>query len=877
MTNTTTTNESIPASPPSAALAIPVSLEAGLTGDALRPVTFGIPLPQGRFQHSPAAATLVANSDTRTPAQIQPLNHWPDGSPQWLLVDALLSADFDGVTSAEVHLFDEAPESPPQSAPRHRKNRTDRSRHRTGPIHARTGRAQSAPASRARRSRPHRPRTAAPAHRPKRTPPRADLGPRNHRNQGPVRTTIALCGRFTALRGLRVSARLSFFATTGLVRCDLTLHNSRRARHKGGLWDLGDRGSHLFEDFSIHLPSALPGPSTIAHCLDAHSPDWASAESSFHVYQDSSGGENWQSRVHVNRDGVVPCRFRGYEATADGVQHTGLRASPSVALQAEHACISAAVPEFWQQFPKALSVEDGTIRIGLFPREFDDLHELQGGEQKTHSVWFDFSTNPQPDATLDDVFDPTVVLPEANWCTQAGVLGNLLPNPSPARDCLETILDEALAGDHGIPANQDRVDEFGWRNFGEIFADHEQAYYTGSESLVSHYNNQFDMVQGFLLQRLRTRDRRWYTLADALARHVIDIDIYHTRQDKPAYSGGLFWFTDHYLHAQTSSHRTYSRSNQPATGHPYGGGPGAEHNFSTGLRLYHLLTGNPRARSAVLELAHWVIRMDDGQATILGIIDDGPTGLATAGCDPDYSGPGRGGGNSINTLLDAWILTRDDAYLKFAENLIRRCVHPNDDVHAHNLLDVEKRWSYTVFLVALAKYLDLKQEANQLDEMFAYARDSLLRYAHWMCEHEQPYFDQEQNLEFPTEAWAAQELRKANVLRLAAQYADEKSRPRFTTRGNELGDRAWNDLLRFEQTRMYARAVAIVMTDGLNDCVLRPSKPQPAPDRCFENSTRSTEPFIPQRQRVREMFRSPAGLLRIGIRAANPARWLRWV
>ena len=55
-----------------------------------------------------------------------------------------------------------------------------------------------------------------------------------------------------------------------------------------------------------------------------------------------------------------------------------------------------------------------------------------------------------------------------------------------------------------------------------------------------------------------------------LANHVVDIDIYHTTRDKAAYCGGLFWFTDHYLDAATSTHRTYSHENAPDDGSPYG-------------------------------------------------------------------------------------------------------------------------------------------------------------------------------------------------------------------------------------------------------------------------------------------------------------------
>ena len=73
---------------------------------------------------------------------------------------------------------------------------------------------------------------------------------------------------------------------------------------------------------------------------------------------------------------------------------------------------------------------------------------------------------------------------------------------------------------------------------------------------------------------------------DDLARHVIDIDIYHTDKDRDEFNGGLFWHTNHYLDAATSTHRTHSREHQKIKPGGCGGGPGLEHLYTTGL-LYH--------------------------------------------------------------------------------------------------------------------------------------------------------------------------------------------------------------------------------------------------------------------------------------------------
>ncbi len=86
-------------------------------------------------------------------------------------------------------------------------------------------------------------------------------------------------------------------------------------------------------------------------------------------------------------------------------------------------------------------------------------------------------------------------------------------------------------------------------------------------------------------------------------------------------------------------------------------GPCNEHNYSTGLWLYHLLTGSRVARDAVIGLAEWVIAMDDGNQHVLGIASSQPTGDASRTNEAEYHGAGRGAGNSINSLLNGWLLT----------------------------------------------------------------------------------------------------------------------------------------------------------------------------------------------------------------------------
>jgi hypothetical protein len=695
--------------------------------------------------------------------------------------------------------------------------------------------------------------------------------------RGPVRATVRLAGHFGGGDRCRCAARLDFFAGTGLARIRLTLHNPDRARHPGGLWDLGDPGSILFRDLSMVL--GLEGMETPAIHWKAEvgQPLRAMIGGGLEIYQDSSGGENWNSRNHVNRSGRVPCSFRGYRMRAAEREGFGSRASPTVSLGGRDGRVTVAVPEFWQQFPKALEVAGRQLRIRLFPAQCADLFELQGGERKTHTLWLDFGpARPAPGPGLDWVHRPARVHATTDWYAGTGAIPDLTPASMPRVDRFESILDAAIAGEGSLFARREIIDEYGWRNFGDVYADHEATYYPGPPPVISHYNNQYDFVYGSLLQYVRTGRAAWFELADALARHVIDIDIYHTDRDRAAYNGGLFWHTDHYRDASTCTHRAYSRANRGPLGRSYGGGPGNEHNYTTGLLHYYFLTGDLDAREAVIGLADWVIGMDEGGRTPLGLIDDGPTGRASCTFQLDYQGPGRGCGNSINALLDAWLVSGCRGYLDRAEALIRRAVHPAADVAALGLLDVERRWSYTVFLAALARYLGVKAEGGELDASYAYARASLLTFAVWMLEHEEPYFDHPEKLEYPTETWAAQELRKANVLRLAARHADEPLCSRLLRRGDELAGRAWDDLLRFE-SRHVTRSLAILMVEGSRDAYFRGHPVEPAPRPSQVHDFGVPETFIPQKQRVLARLRTVRGLVRALAGLGSVTNWRKFL
>lgn len=816
------------------------------------PVTCGIPWPRGVLR-DPAPLALHSPAGVVVPLQTRVLDRWPDGSVRWLLLDWL--ADVRG--EAVYRLVAGAEPAP---TPERLVLTAGRGSLRiaTGattfqileglpfPFQSVVQHGVTALATSFRIEEASGKRWECFVERC------------TVEEAGPIRACVHVEGVFA--RGwrrhpLQLFARLHFFTGSPVVRFEVTLRNPRRAAHPGGQWDLGDPGSLYLREAVLRVafpdlsaPCSLQCSPEVDAPLDRHAMP-------LEIYQDSSGGANWDSTNHVNRHHVVPNTFRGYRLRAEGQERRGLRATPLVVLERGDDVLAVTMPYFWQNFPKAVEATADDLVLSLFPRQYADVHEIQGGEQKTHRFFLAFGRDPVTEVPLAWARSPARAAAAPDWYCSTGAIPFLTPRADDRNTDYLRLVDAAIEGDDTFTHKREVVDEYGWRHFGDIYGDHEAVRHAGPKPLVSHYNNQYDPLAGFAYQFLRSGDGRWWTQMEELAAHVRDIDVYHTDQDKSAYNHGLFWHTYHYVDADTATHRSYPRAAKLC-----GGGPGGEQNYTTGLMLHYFLTGDALSRETALELARWVITMDDGNRTVFRWLARGPTGLASSTASPLYHGPGRGAGNSVNALVDGYRLTGDPAFLAKAEELIRRCVHPEDDIAARNLHDAERRWSYTVFFQALAKYLHDKAERGELDLLYAYARASLLHYARWMADHEYPLLTRPEILQYPTETWAAQDMRKSEVFKYAALHADGEERSRFLER-SDFFFRYVTQTLQTMKTRTLARPVILLLSYGFLHAYLQqhPDARAPLP-AVSPDAFPPPVPFVPQKVIARRRFLLVAAL-----------------
>ena len=319
--------------------------------EATTPISFGIDTPAGQLRDA-GNVWLELPGGANLSAQGTPLGHWPDGSVRWLLVDCVVPSGTrlagswrvridSGAEPAAAHAAVVTAQEDRETIQLRQRDRTLSFDKQTGGWTALVGGKSVAQAK---------------------MPDVIDDKGRRHvpmvkqvrlAANGPVRATVEIEAEYRSLRGLRMVTRWSTFAGTELLAGEITLHNPRRARHRGGLWDLGDPGSILLQDFTQSVSLVGAEKSDVRYRCEPSQPEQSTA-GRFELYQESSGGENWNSQNHVNRHGAIPLAFSGYRASAAGEARTGSRAQPIVEIAGETVTLTAEIEHFWQQFPKAL-------------------------------------------------------------------------------------------------------------------------------------------------------------------------------------------------------------------------------------------------------------------------------------------------------------------------------------------------------------------------------------------------------------------------------------------------------------------------------------------------------------------------------------------
>lgn len=278
--------------------------------------------------------------------------------------------------------------------------------------------------------------------------------------------------------------------------------------------------------------------------------------------------EQTADRLRLRQDGTNPWAMpdgASYRLQLDDRELTGERARGVI----RHGKLQLAVDDFAQQWPIALSGEPNSLTAELWPADAaEGRFTAHRGMAKTHVLRLSLGDNEEP--VVDWLrFDPAALRASGAW-------GHLT-----AGDESTTVYDEAVEAAYDDDVNG--RSGYGLENWGDIY---QGGYVRGAKTWS---NQEWDLVQNWLVSYVRLGDLRYLDYADAAARHYADVDCVHA--GPASILGG----------ARTHVHTSL-------IGHQLEGPNTAHAGWVEGLLNHSYLTGCERSRQAALAIGDWIVR-----------------------------------------------------------------------------------------------------------------------------------------------------------------------------------------------------------------------------------------------------------------------------
>jgi len=476
--------------------------------------------------------------------------------------------------------------------------------------------------------------------------------------EGPLRTVIRVAGELDSdsdndrvagqLSHFEYTAYYSFYRDHDFARVRFSVRYPERNKefdqHAGGR-DL----YHEFESMNLEFPALLDDDRTFRIHGDAPVDGSLAAGESARIYQDSSGGDAWAPPPGDEDHPWFATTFRGYRVyrgagpVPDDVLSQGDRAPGYGVVHDGTRGVLVGMRHFWQNYPKGIRLQhNGGIVIELFPADWRTSHRFRGGVQKTHELLVGFpAAAPESDEVASVVAgfeDPLFAVAPAEVYRDSMALGRIATEDAELfehyDDAAEAVVDYQgevfTQGD--IYDEREDDDLYGWMNFGD-------SYRGGSKSSGTRYfgNNELDFSYCLLVAYLRDaeHDPRFLQNGLAIARHLYDIDQYHTERD-------LYWANLGIRKHDANGVQDHSR------------GPNLSHHWVQGMKLYYWLTGDPLARTFLQNAAAWLTSLEQ------------PAGSG----EIQFSGEIRSKGWLLQSFVDLYEATGDEALLDLSERMI---------------------------------------------------------------------------------------------------------------------------------------------------------------------------------------------------------------
>ncbi len=349
---------------------------------------------------------------------------------------------------------------------------------------------------------------------------------------------------------------MNFYAGSSDVNVDLVIGNNPAK----------SAGSPTFEDASLQI--VLAGGATGSRLYGAAPLDGKLTDGeSVCLYQDSNGAETWNvPRCSGYSTGTRTAGFRGYRI----IKRNG--GKEEIITQGDHARGVAHIfndrgglivhtRNFWQQFPKAVEVSaDGSLRLGLFPREYRVPHYLEDASGKGHEIILHFysrkrssgyasgparRTWPHLVATLWD--NRVYPRPPLTHIAATGALTDVGPFTVPTRGLV------GYPSEHHarrlFMLDKYKGHAYGWQVYGSRWETHGGHSSRGARKTLKHDN--------YLYRWLVTGNRGWLAVGNDRSRHFRDVRCYRIEDQDP------FSFKDWAEFRQANRSEDYTKRPQP--------------------------------------------------------------------------------------------------------------------------------------------------------------------------------------------------------------------------------------------------------------------------------------------------------------------------
>ncbi len=621
---------------PAAVCEVPIFVHERAGLDSLRPVTGGVPLPEGA---APKGTVFGLRDDagTEVPLQTAVLARWPDESVRWLLLDFQSSPPPNGTERYTLHW---APGPDGNAGP--------------APVCS-SGGVAIAPAEHALLRIGGRVDVALSLTNKEGQVCDAVIEAAASEEAGPLRSTYAVRGAFHTPAGERLFGfrlRASAYAGLSLVRLEPLI-----------LVDASEGVMQHVRELRLDLrPHGTPKQGRLGG-----EPGWAGPVASpVRLYQ---------------RDDM---HYEIQRASSDGEPGaSGVKAPGWAGVDDDRGSIAAALRSFWQQWPKAMAVSSEGLSVGLLPRFEEggfahmepwykyqylfegDCYRLRTGQARRWEVWVDLSGDGPALAKMANA--PLVLSPDPAHSIASGVWGAVSPAGAPAMAAYDTWADNLF---EAYCDSIETARDYGAMNWGDWFG----------ERQVNWGNHEYDTTNQFLIQFARTADPKYFYAADAAARHSSEVDtVHYVNEDLAEHFGSSAGYPPRagMVHQHTVGHvsgfypaetirelfveRGIGNSPNPYLClSPYNLG----HLWTQGLTRHYFLTGDPFVRETIEMIGENLAQLvEDREYRFMG-----------------HSHCGRTTGWPLLALSGAYEISLDPRYLNAMKVLVDDALAEQDPV-----------------------------------------------------------------------------------------------------------------------------------------------------------------------------------------------------